>query len=550
MNILNNSTNVHAVGNTVQYIHYHTGESGLDKLQRVAVSSATYTSSSGEKFARPRCHENTRVAVIDSLLEWVLGIAHADASFMWLYGDVGAGKSTIAQTFAEMWAQQRRLLGSFFFSRTDTRRCSYRSLAATIAYHAATVVPSLRNRIIAVVETDPSIFEQPLEIQLKSLLLDPIDSLSEEERLRIPNLIVIDGLDECVDREEQGYILEVLSGVVQQSSVPLKIFVASRPGMEIKHKFDDVPLLHLSTRLALDHSFKPEDDIMWILGLSFEDIKGKHYLKARIPSAWPGAQNLNQLVLNSSGQFIYADIVVRYVSSLRHNPVERLNIILGLQPCPSNERLPFAYMDTLYTHLFSEFTPEDLKDVLRIFGLLIFGMETSLAAVVPTISHAADFLCLKIERVDLLVGGLESVLRVEPFEDICQCRCPDNAIHVRHASLAEFLLDERRSKEFHINQQQYATDVLLTCLKRFEVGLNENDHDAVQTFRHFSQRFACGSGVKLTEELRQSLFKFSLWSAPNRRLFIKPLVDCALALMVQSMEHVRSSSCLILVPER
>ncbi|TFK64599.1 hypothetical protein BDN72DRAFT_774396, partial [Pluteus cervinus] len=35
----------------------------------------------------------------------------------WISGWAGAGKTTVAQKMAEYWAKQRRLAGSFFFSR-------------------------------------------------------------------------------------------------------------------------------------------------------------------------------------------------------------------------------------------------------------------------------------------------------------------------------------------------------------------------------------------------------------------------------------------------
>src|SRR4051812_25125751 len=119
---------------------------------------------SGEEFDRPSCHENTRVAVLKRLMDWIVGNVDPEQAHIWLYGDAGAGKSTIAQTLAEMCAQKKILLGSFFFSRTDPRRSTYLALAATIAYHAATVSSELRTNISTVIEEDPLTFEKSLRI--------------------------------------------------------------------------------------------------------------------------------------------------------------------------------------------------------------------------------------------------------------------------------------------------------------------------------------------------------------------------------------------------
>jgi len=397
-------------------------------------------------------------------MDWILGIVEFNAIFMWLYGQVGAGKSTIAQTLAELCAREHRLLGSFFFFRTGARRSSVDSLVATIAYHVATVVPQLQTIISSIIEKDPLIFQKSFKVQFTTLLIDPINSLSDEDRLFMPNVIIIDGLDECVDREEQRHILKVLSETVLECSIGLRILIVSRPEVEIQGAFNSDSLRPLSTRLALDNSFKPDDDILHFLKSAFTEIVKTHCI--RIPSSWPGTRILTELVRKSSGQFIYASTVARYVASPRHSPMERLDIILGLHPCPSHENLPFAQMDTLYTHLFSIFTPEDMKDVLRILGL--FVCENLKTGDMSTTAQVADLLSLKIERVDLLIGGLASVLDVEEREW-------GNKIRITHASLADFLLDERRSKQFRIDSQQFTIELVQACLTRFKFEIDENN---------------------------------------------------------------------------
>ncbi len=49
----------------------------------------------------PKCHPNTRIAIRDTLMDWVVDTADANARIMWFYGPAGAGKSAIAQTLAE-----------------------------------------------------------------------------------------------------------------------------------------------------------------------------------------------------------------------------------------------------------------------------------------------------------------------------------------------------------------------------------------------------------------------------------------------------------------
>ena len=75
------------------------------------------THEAGQEFQRPGCHKNARVAVMDRLRDRLLFKFKPKTVFLWLYGDAGAGKSSISQTFAVRCAEERHLLGNLF-SRT------------------------------------------------------------------------------------------------------------------------------------------------------------------------------------------------------------------------------------------------------------------------------------------------------------------------------------------------------------------------------------------------------------------------------------------------
>src|SRR4051812_2715198 len=126
----------------------------------MVVSTAMHNS--GEVFDRQPCHRNTRVSILKRLMNWLVGNVDKEGLIMWLYGDAGSGKSTVAQTLAMQSFQKKYLLGSFFFSKTDHQRSTFKHLVATIAYQAATAVPALKRLISAAVEHDPLIFEKSL----------------------------------------------------------------------------------------------------------------------------------------------------------------------------------------------------------------------------------------------------------------------------------------------------------------------------------------------------------------------------------------------------
>ena len=74
-----------------------------------------------------------------------------------------------------------------------------------------------------------------------------------------------------------------------------------------------------------------------------------HPRRYLLSSSWPSLDIVYTLVKKTSGQFIYASTVTKFVASIRHQPADRLDIILGLR-APRNE-LPFAELDALYMHI-------------------------------------------------------------------------------------------------------------------------------------------------------------------------------------------------------
>ena len=105
---------------------------GMDVLLEASALGAFHNS--GERFDPPRCHPRTRIHILAKIMNWIVGEVEWDKFIMWLYGPAGAGKSAIAQTIAEQCYASHLLLASFFFSRTDPKRNTEKSLIASIAY--------------------------------------------------------------------------------------------------------------------------------------------------------------------------------------------------------------------------------------------------------------------------------------------------------------------------------------------------------------------------------------------------------------------------------
>ena len=152
-------------------------ESADTILHRATATAAFHNSK--ERFDPPKCHPNTRLAVLIAIMRWIKWEEGLDAFIMWVYGPVGAGKSAIAQTIAEMCEKEMILLASFFFSRNDPSRSNVNPLIATIAYQIIYNLPQVRDAILGAIERDPLIFSKSPVVQFKSLIVPPLQPLAE-----------------------------------------------------------------------------------------------------------------------------------------------------------------------------------------------------------------------------------------------------------------------------------------------------------------------------------------------------------------------------------
>lgn len=75
-------------------------------------------------------------------MDWVEDMDRA-TRFMWIHGPVGAGKSAIEQTIAEMCHNARILAASFFFSRNIAGRNDKSLLITTLAYQLTVSIPAI-----------------------------------------------------------------------------------------------------------------------------------------------------------------------------------------------------------------------------------------------------------------------------------------------------------------------------------------------------------------------------------------------------------------------
>ncbi|KIM37132.1 hypothetical protein M413DRAFT_448655 [Hebeloma cylindrosporum] len=432
-----------------------TRKKGRDPWRKNIAPGAFHNSRERLEFDPPKCHPQTRVAVIQAIIDWIED-RQKTTFITWLNGPAGAGKSAIAQEIAELCYESGCLVASFFWSRSATGRNNAERLIATLAYQLLTAIPQLRQLVEQAVANDTYIFSRSLAAQMETLIIQPLKKAFESKRKgradsESPKVIILDGLDECATQEAQQSILKVIADSVQKFSVPICFIIASRPEKAIRDSFNDKPLFTITSRVVLDDRYHPDDDIRLFLVESFESVKRTHELRSLLPRAWPTDDEIDQLVRKSSGQFIYAATVMKFVRSSRGRPKDQLDIILGITAAA--DAAPFAELDALYCRIFSLVLKDDCPRALEILSVAFlvdtYGEHLTARRIETMLSYRRG-------ELQLILTDLHSVLHVPVLkdEDDEDQFDEDNKLRVLHASLQDFLMNPSRSKEFYIDEEK------------------------------------------------------------------------------------------------
>lgn len=378
--------------------------------------------------------------------------------FLWIYGPAGGGKSAIAQTIADMCAAAGSLAASFFFSRTFIGRKDFNRLIPTLAYQLALYIPEIREDVSLAVERDPAVFSRTLATQIQILILHPLNAAAKdkskmETMKKRQNVVILDGLDECGDERSQREVLEVLSAHVKLLAVPVLFLITSRPEQQIRVAFSKQELESQTLMISLDETLNPDDDIRVFLEAKFGELKTNHPSGPQLPDQWPGEGDIQHIIRKSSGQFIYAATVMKFMDSHRHPPTKRLLIILGAA-APSNKDSPFAELDALYQQLF--FAIDDLEGAMDLLTLLVLQDRDSYYL---TIKFSEDLLAYDRGEVLAMLSDMHAFIHVPKPDD------PYDAIRIHHASLPDFLFDRSRSGKFFIDSGNGHANVTTLWIK-------------------------------------------------------------------------------------
>jgi hypothetical protein len=381
------------------------------------------------------CMENTRVQLLADIMSW----AESPTSpvVFWLNGLAGTGKSTIARTMCNQFAEKDLLGASFFMSRQVEERRLAPTIIRTIAYQLARHHPAFFDAISATLQDSPELASaEGLQKLTSELLFKPASALVADACI----LIVIDALDECMDDSRGrpgGELLPLLLRGLSRLSGRVKLLLTSRAEPAISRMFNDASLGSQQKLMQLHESDSAmvRADIRTYLTRSFANISKDHsetYLRG-----WPSQEDLDTVVRDADALFVFAATVVRFVGTPNQNPRTRLDIMLARGE--GNSGSPYRCLDRLYLQVLrTSVRSEEQKDVDVQSERLRVVMGSVVTAQQP-LSVAAHALLLDRDPVDvqLAVGSLSGLL----------LGTGDEPVRIFHPSFPDFIVDSQRCDE-------------------------------------------------------------------------------------------------------
>ena len=396
----------------------------------------------------------------------------------WLNGLAGTGKSTIAQTFAQMAFAEGKLGASFFCSRDFEGRSNLQAIFPTLAFQLAYQEPLFRKELLQVLKTCPDVGQESLCSQMEKLIVGPLKATS------ISTLMIIDALDECKDEEPASAILSILSCYINE--VPnVKFFITGRPEPQIRSGFRLKPLLPITEVLKL-HEVKPEAvnrDISLYFKTQLTEL-AKNRSDCDLTDDWPSSSEIDILCEKAAGFFIYASTAIKFIMSKNHTPTEQLNQITSVPQSTYHEGR--SGIDILYTQV--------LRQAVDDVGLNDQKFYSNFRAVIGAVLLVFNPLSVKtlsdllrVPNISTTLRSLHSILLVPTSKDA--------PIQIFHKTFPDFVMDQIRctDPQFFIDPPIHHADILFSCLNLMREGLRKNicgldDHAILSEIKDLSSR--------------------------------------------------------------
>ena len=436
-------------------------------MEQVVLNGMRHVDEAGHRSGnRQGCLKGTRKEILLQLESWLMD--DQDQRVFWLNGLAGTGKSTIAQTFAEMSFADGKLGASFFCSRDFEDRSNLQVIFPTLAFQLAYRYPLFREELLRVLRANPGVSRETLCSQMERLIAGPLKTA------RVSTLIIIDALDECKDEEPASAVLSILSRYVNQ--IPqVKFFITGRPEARVRSGFrlaalrpvTEVLKLHEVERQLVDNDIK-----LFFRTRLTEIVETRGH--PNVTEDWLLPSDINTLCKKAAGLFIYASTAVKFVASQHHQPKRRLALLVSLPQSTSREG--DSGINTLYTAIlrqaYCDLGPDnqnpDNQEVYQHFRSVVGAV---LLAFNPLSMKSLSSLLHNLDTPPDIFTALDPLHSLLLVPEITE-----DHVQIFHKSFADFLTDPKRCQDtqFFVDPEAHHTEILCLCLQLMEQRLRRN----------------------------------------------------------------------------
>ena len=466
-----------------------------------------------DPYSKSSCMQDTRADLLQRLKSFAVSEDTSQRLFL-LSGIAGCGKSSVANSVANLLHKDRYLLGLFFFQTDNEAMRNPANFLHAVAYSIAARHEQYKKALIEVLKDDEMRVEhQSPSIQFDALLRKPFRKMltsSPTTNTSPPpsrRAIVIDALDECDDPQSVSSYLAEIIGLAPW----LKVIVTSRPLDGIK---PDLCKAGYTTDLDL-FAIDASDDIL-------KFTRSRFAPGGRLHELWPHVKDeeIETLANKSYGLFIWIKTVLSYLDTLPFagKKLEELKSILSSDTAANPEK----ELDRLYLRVLrnvARISPE-YQDAVKNLVRLIYA--TSRYRSLPCKGlHAFYPNRATPEDLRNLQSKLAAVITIDPEMGTLQ---------VCHPSFLDFVASKARSQEFWTEQQELDTIMADRCFSILKTGQNlisnifvqetnrneipqELHYSAIYWLDHLSHSQASDSGSRTTrnekwEERWKDVYKF------------------------------------------
>ncbi|KAF7964846.1 hypothetical protein HWV62_2502, partial [Athelia sp. TMB] len=393
------------------------------------------------------CLPGTRQERLKEIIEWLL--TPSDKNVLWLHGEAGVGKSTIATTIAEYFGSLGRRGAFLLFDRNAPLESAPTRVISTLAFQLAQHNAAICSAVSIAIGQRPGIVSDPMSTQFQSCLVEPLAAAAIQ--IEGPIIVVLDALDECGDGRSRQILLELLAkDLTKLLPAQLRILITSRPEHDISCALASRSHVH-----TIDLSTASDADLQMYIKHEMRRIYKNRRIMDELPEGWGNAA-IDILVGYAAGLFIWAATAMRLLSDADF-PKKYLSELLR------HDR-PFFTLHELYEKALrsaSSWEPGDTTNVYRgILGLIIISQvpltEVTIAAM---LGYQDD-----IGTCRTALRRLASVIRWSEGQ-------PARTLH---KSFPDYLTKHCSSEPWFINVEEHHYTLSNACLRIMNERLHFN----------------------------------------------------------------------------